>query len=334
MHDSPRLTNGVRITFRRPGFGRAVVVLALVTVALATACVGPAVAAPHRGSTAEKRHRAVQRKALLRAVSHDPKIATRPGFLRKAALFGVDVPITIRLNPPTDQAGTPGASDDAVKISFDPAPSDPALPTGVTPGIVASTITGGWTGTLRFSADTSGYGGIGVIELGFRKVALAGTGFDLIQAADPAPCIGGPALLRTPSIVDITSGLQSQGYVDVFRNTFDIALHTQFSFAAERRDDCSLATFGTTAVMTGDERPPVPMRFSGAFRISPALTTDGYVRLGRLALRGVQSDSYVELHTCTDASVAPPPCPPDSKLTGRLVASSFTADLLIGTLPL
>jgi hypothetical protein len=293
----------------------------------------PAAASARPGS-AVKKH-AKQRKALLREVTRNPRIATRPWFLRKAALFGVDVPITIRLNQAANQsAGPAGPSDDTVKISIDDPSTDPALPAGVTPGIVTSKLDGGWTGTLRFSADTAGYGGVGVVELGFRQVSMTGTGFDLIDAADTSSCVSGPALLATAPTIQINTGLRSQGYVDLFKNTFEIALHTQFAFASQRRDDCTSNVLGTTSLMTGDLRPPQPIRLSGTFRISPALTADGQVRLGRLAIKGVQSDSYVELHTCTDAPPATPACPPDSKLTGRLVASTFTADMLIGTVQL
>jgi hypothetical protein len=244
------------------------------------------------------------------------------------------VPITIRLNTPVDQNSANTASDDQIRIAFDPAPTDPALPGGVTPTTVTSTLDGAWSGVLRFSADTAGYPGDGVVELGFRQIALTGTGFNLIEAADPSSCVDGPALLSTAPQIDINTGLRSQGYVNIFQNTFDIALHTQFSFGSLRRDDCTSATFAPTSTMTGELRPPLPLRLTGVFRISPALTADGQVRFGKLTLRGIQSDSHVEVHTCTDAPPMTIACPPDSKLTGRLVASQFTADLLLGNLPL
>src|SRR3954452_15897151 len=167
--DSPNPKIGVRITLRRSELGRAVVVLALGTAALVSAFAGPASAAAPRQTA---KHRSSQRAALLRALKRSPRLATKPSFLHKAALFGVDVPITIPPNTPADQAGTPTVSDDQIKVNLDPPPSDPALPTGVTPGIVSSTVDGGWTGTLRFSADIAGYGQPGVVELGFRQVAL------------------------------------------------------------------------------------------------------------------------------------------------------------------
>jgi hypothetical protein len=310
-----------------------VVLLAVVTLMLDGAFAAPASAVPSKGATAKQR--LAKRKALLRAVARNPAVATHAWFLREAALFGVDVPITIRLNATADQSGTPaGASDDQIRIALDAPPADPNLPVGVTPGIVSSTLTGGWTGALRFSQDTAGYGGLGVVELGFRQVAMSGTGFDLIDAADPAPCVSGPALLATDPVVAINTGLRSQGHVDLFKNTFDIALHTQFAFASQRRDDCTINSFGTTSVMTGELRAPLPIRLGGTFRISPALTADGHVRLAKMTIRGGQSDSYVELHTCTDAPPAMPACPPDSTLTGRLVASTFTAEMLVGNVAL
>ncbi|MFL5838853.1 MAG: hypothetical protein ACJ77Z_00185 [Thermoleophilaceae bacterium] len=310
-----------------------VVLLALVIPALAVACVAPASGTARKGPSAKQR--SLERSALLRAVRGDPRVAGQPWFLRKAALFGVDVPITVRLDPPSDQSGTPaGPSDDAVRIAVDDPPPDPNLPAGVTPGIVSSALTGGWAGSLRFSQDTAGYGGFGVVELRFRQVAMSGTGFDLIDAADPAPCLGGPALLATGPAIAINTGLRSQGFVDLFKETFDIALHTQFAFASQRRDDCAISSFGTTSMMTGESRPPLPIRLAGAFRISPAVTADGKVRLAKMTLRGVQSDSHVELRTCTDAAPAVPACPPDTKLTGRLLASSFTAEMLVGNVPL
>jgi hypothetical protein len=274
-----------------------------------------------------------KRRALERAVNRNPRIATRKWFLKRAALFGVDLPITIRLTPVVNQSGTPlvPLGDDSIKFALGTDPTEPPVPAGTAPGDVLSTVTGSVKGSLRFSQDAAGYGRLGAVELGFDSIDMSGTGFDLALAGDPTPCAGDPALARTSATVDIGAAAGSQGYVDLFGGTFDIDLHLSLAFASQIRPDCA-SSFQPTSVMDGIGRPPLPLRVAGAFRLSPAMTADGRVRLGKLAMSGPQKDSFVQVHTCTDAPPVAGSCTPsaDGILKGRLSATQFTAEMLVG----
>jgi hypothetical protein len=259
----------------------------------------------------------------------NPRVVTRRWFLKRASLFGVDLPVTFRLTPVVDQAGTPAAvDDDTIQISLGSDPTTAPLPTGVAAGDVTSTVKGRIAGSLRFSQDPAGYGQIGAVELGFGQMDLTASGIDLVNDANPATC----TLLSTNGPISIGDAPGSQGFVNLFGGTFSIDLHTAFSFTSLTRSLCT-DPFTTTALMDGVGRPPLPIRIDGAFRLSPALTADGRVRLGKLTAAGAQHDSYVQVHTCT-AAPPPSPCAPasDGVLPGRLLTTSFSAELLVGNI--
>jgi hypothetical protein len=278
-----------------------------------------------------KMKRVQERKRLVRALKRNPRVATRSWFLRKAALFGLDLPIAIRLSPAINQAGDPDIADvDQIELQLGTDPTAAPVPVGVAAGDVQSTIDGSVTGALRFSQDPAGYGQLGTVELGFGSVQMTGTGFDLVHDAAPGGC-GDPALLRSVGPIQITSGgTGSQGFVNFFTGSFSMSVHTSFQFASETRTVCT-DPYVTTALMDGAGRPPLPIRLDGAFRVSPAITADGRVRLGKLAITGVQADSFVKVHSCV---TAPPPATcalgTDGVMNGRLVATAFNAELLIG----
>lgn len=274
------------------------------------------------------KQRAGKKRALLKAVKKDGKVVLKPWFMKRAALYGVDVPVTIRLSPAIDQAGTPASlDDDSFKLSLGSDPTAPPLPVGVAAGDVTGTLKGRIGASLRFSQDASGYGSTGTIELGFSDIDLQASGFDLTSDATPATC----SLLSTSSVVNISESTGSDGFVNVFNGTFAAVLRTAFSFSSQYRNTCA-DPFTTTAVMDGSGRPPYPLRLNGSFRISPAITADGRMRLGKFALSGTQRDSFVQVHTCTSA---PPPATcalgSDSVMPGRLIATSFNAEMIIGS---
>jgi hypothetical protein len=290
--------------------------------------------AKDKGATAKKR--AQQRQALLRSVKRSPRVVLEPGFLRKAGLFGLDLPVTIRLTPAAGQFGSAALTNDQIKLTFTGATTGPVP--GVPVPSTTATIKGIIRGSLNFSQDSAGYGGKGIVELGFGTVAMTASPFDLTEASDPGPCAGDPGLLRVhdPGVsgfpVAITDAPGSQGYVDFFQGAFSISLHTAFAFASKKRDVCT-DPFTPTSVMPGTGNPPLPLRLDGKFRISPAITADGRLRLAKLTIDGPQHDSFVRVHSCTE-----PPPPPASgcasgtevTLDGRLEATAFSAEMLVG----
>jgi hypothetical protein len=151
----------------------------------------------------------------------------------------------------------------------------------------------------------------------------------LVDDASPAGCLD-PALARTDGPTTITGAPGSTGVVNLLQGTFSMDLHLSFAYRTFTRSICS-DPFATTALMDGTGRPPLPLRLDGSFRLSPAITADGRLRLGRLVIAGPQHDSYAELHTCTAA--APDPCAvaDDGVLPGRLSATGFSAELIVGS---
>lgn len=280
---------------------------------LSAAAARPGHAARHHSPT-----RAAQRRALAHRLHRHPRIAAQRWFLRKAALLGVDVPITLRLTPRTGQApGQSAPADDTILLALGTDPTEPPLPAGFAAGDATSTLSGTIQGALRFSQDASGYGSLGAVDLGFGATAMTATGFDLVRD-------GGGCPLLTTTTVDVSDAPGSVGYVNLFDGSFSIDLHTRFSFAATSWTSCATGQ-AMTAFMDGQSEPPLPLRLDGTFRISPAITADGRVRLGKLAIAGAQNDSYAELHTCTDANQ---PC--TGVLPGRISATAFGAEMLVG----
>lgn len=275
------------------------------------------------------KERAVQRRALLHDVRRHPRVVLRPWFLRRATVLGVDLPVSIRLNPATGTGGTSAASDDVLSFALGTGPTGSPLPDGLAAGTVATSLTGALNASLRFSQDNSGYGLIGVVEMSFGPVAMTGTAIDLVDDAAPGTCPDA-ALAQTDGPISVAGAPGSTGVVDLLGGTFSMDLHLSVAFRTLIRSSCSDPFVGT-AMMDGSGRPPLPLRLDGRFRVSPAVTADGRLRLGRLVLSGPQHDSYAELHTCTAA--APDPCtaPGDGVLPGRLSTTSFTAELIVGS---
>jgi hypothetical protein len=309
---------------------RAAAPLVLLCLALTALSAPPEARARGSSPTAMKKRAA--RLALMKAVRKDPKVVLRPHFIRKATFAGFDLPVTLRLNPALSQTGTTAPTNDAAQIDLGNVASSPPLPAGVTPGTVSSSLSGRIVGRLRFSQDTAGYGRVGLVEFGFDQVLLSGSGFPLVTDPNAVSlgCTDG-ALLRTENPVSVGGAPGSSGYLDLLGNTFSFDLHAAFQFHSQVRASCTDA-FTFTNLMTGATQPPLPVRLDGKFRMSPALTADGRVRLGRLALSGPQHDSFVSVHSCT---AAPPPAICDGTtsegaVAGRLTATAFTAELLVG----
>jgi hypothetical protein len=305
----------------------------LLAAALLTSLVVTTSADARSAKTPSAKQRAAERKKLLRASKRNPRVVLKPWFLKKASLFGLDLPITFRLNPAGNQSGAPaGPSDDVIDLALGTDPTNPPLPAGAGPGAVQSTLQGSIAGSLRFSQDPAGYGQLGTVELGFSTVQMTGTPFDLVDDTTTLGCTD-PSILKTDDPIKISGAPGSVGFMNLFTGVFSMSVHTSFAFSSLTRSLCSDPTFTPTSLMDGSGRPPLPIRLDGTFRISPALTADGRVRLGKLSLSGTQADSYVQVHTCTAGPPAPATCAAgsDGMLDGRLTAESFTAELLIGT---
>src|SRR5262245_22927448 len=171
------------------------------------------------------------RKELLRSVKKNPRVVLRSSFMRRAALFDFDLPVTFRLSRATSSTPTFEPTDDLLQLDSGSDPTAAPLPLGRFPGVVSTTLDGRIHATMRFGQDTSGYGRPGIIELGFSDFTLAGgSGLSLIDF-DPA-CGDGPRLKAGPLTIAAATGAnaQSSGYVDLFGGAAWLQLRTRWRF--------------------------------------------------------------------------------------------------------
>jgi hypothetical protein len=251
-----------------------------------------------------------------------------------AAEVDFDLPVTIRLNPALDSAPTFAASNDSFQLDLGTGASAPPAPAGSYAGVVATSISGGFSAFMKFGRDTSGFGRLGVIELGFGQATIDATGVDLVVGT---PACGDGPLLRTEPTITVTAHPAggSYGFLDLFGQVFHLDLRTRFSFHSQSRGSCA-GTLAPTALLNGAALPPVVLRSDGGFRMSPAITADGRLRLGKLSLSGGQEPIGGFLHTCVTAPPGTDPCdggPDDLSIPVQTQAVALTAEVILGGAP-
>jgi hypothetical protein len=334
--------------------------LALLWAGLVTPVASAANDRPAATSKAKARAKAKARRSLGRRVRHDPKAVLKPGFIKQAQAVDYALPITVRLNPAIDPGGAKAASDDQLQVAYDSSVFAWPL-TATTPGYEPptyqaspaqlTTLSGSFTMELDFGADTSGYGSPGVVETTQGQgVSMSATPFaisDFTAPVDPAnattpPCTQ-PAVEAGPAL--LTSAGTARGIIDLFNRRIRGTLRVHAAFNA-RRYDCGHTPAGSSWTLPVDAgaMPPIPFSFDGSFRISPAITADGRIRLGVMDVvdqpATPQASTFAFLNTCTagsgvlltDAAPASPFCPaPDLKaFPARLTPRKLSAELLIG----
>jgi hypothetical protein len=294
------------------------------------AAVASTRAHPHAGKAERKRQAAArERRRLAALVRRDPRAVLRPSFIKRAQLVDFTLPVWVRLNPATDNAGHFAAPDDSLQISWDTSTQAWPLGAGFLPEPpVTTSLDGGFTMQVHFGNDTSGYGGFGALELTTGQAAsLSATPFD-ISDFDPT-CASGPALrVATGSTVRFTGAGSTWGILNLATGTAAGVLHLFGDLAAERADAC-----GGPYLPTGEAAStvsPIVLSFTGGFRISPTLTADGRLRLGKLTVDDAvlaQQSSFSYVHACTSTTVGQ--CD-DRAFPSRTKVLKLTAELLIG----
>jgi hypothetical protein len=288
---------------------------------------------PHKLTSKQKRAR--ERRVLLGQIRRNPRLALRRDFMTRASDVGLDLPLTVRLNRATDSTPAFATSDDLLEIAWTddtvPWPSSFTL----LPGSVADVaLSHGFTMEAHFGADTSGYGQPGVIE------TTQGQGVELLTAttgpidvADLNPACGFSALRI--DAMSLGRGDTTQGILDLFNSQVRGRLHLLATISSSVRPSCGSdwADAGTyVPSATGD--PVLPVTFDGTFRVSPAITADGYVRLGTISVSDAaeaQTSSLGKLTMCTQPVGTG--CGTQS-FPARLKLKTLTAELLLGRIPL
>lgn len=300
----------------------------------------------HASAEHRRRARAEDRRRLAALVRRNPKALLQRSFIKRAQVDDFSLPITVRLNPVADGTVSPPtfqSSDDSLQISWDPTTTGKAWPAptdlqaGVSwapPAPVTTTLSGGFAMEINFNADTSGYGALGILETTQgQQTSLQATPF-AISDFDPS-CASGPALQVQPgTTVQLISGGMTFGALDLVHQTAAGSLHLYAALSAERTETCD-ATANTYAPTGLDDSrlSPIVVTFYGEFHLSPAITADGRLRLGKLNVDGSvvpQQSSFSYIHACTSTTLST--CN-DVAFPARITLEHLTADLLVGSAP-
>jgi hypothetical protein len=348
---------GWRESFRRPD-GRAqgcdlfsirhrpiwAAAAALCVLAAAAWPAGSSASAAHHPTRAERQRaaKARERRRLSREIRANPKALLKPSFIRKAQLSDYELPLTIRLNAATDATGTAFApSDDVLQLSPDTSTQAWPQPGDLAPGVswaplapVTTTLSGGFTMQMSFNTDTSGYGAFGTVETRQGQASsLHGSAFGISDFN--TACSTGPALrVKSGTSVAFTSAGTTYGFVNIINETAAGVLHLYADLTSERAESCDpVANSYASTPEDASQATPIVVTYNGRFHLSPAITRDGRLRLGRITVDDTstaQMASFGYVHSCTAASTST--CN-EAAFPYRVKLLNLTAEVLIGAAP-
>lgn len=237
----------------------------------------------------EARH-ARDRRRLAAALRRNPRGALRRGFLRRAAVSGFKMPVTVRLRPGT-------------RLGISWAPTRFPLDGGLFAPPLAEQeleLSGSFPMIIDFQAGP-GYGGVGNIQ-GRSGPGGSITAPGPLVIAEQAGCPG-----ATPAFVEAATGTTggapfvatpaTQTWVDLnpFTGTSGGYLDLKMSvrsrvlgYGATCNAPGPVADYDVPATASPADpwNAPVRLRWSGAFRIAPAITADGAIRFGKMTVDG------------------------------------------------
>ena len=265
------------------------------------------------------------RRGLARQLKRNPGLVLKRGFARQAALIDFKLPLTIRLTKPIAGGGFE-PSDDVIEISYD----DSVIPWpldgqgGIPAQVQTTNLTGAFTMESSFSDDNSGYGELGAMETIIGGgIEMAATPFEIsdfgVPCADPQLAVGGT--------IAVSSAGAKFGLMNMFSGATRGSLALRMTFASVRRGICGdPATL--TPTVDNSAAPPMPVRFNGHFRVSPAITADGKMRMGVLEIDDAvtpQLSTFSYVRACTGTVTCDA-----MQFPARLKLKKLTADVLIG----
>jgi hypothetical protein len=304
-----------------------------------------------------------ERRALMRELRRNPRVILRRSFIRRALAASLGLPLTFRLNPTIDtDPGTPGIqlgtapSDDVIEFDLGGGPAPTSAPFGQYSGVQDVGIDGKFALTGLFSKDTVALGH-SALELGIGAVAMSGEPFSLLDFSPSCSPSADPLLQAGPStIVDappVAPRDHRGGVLEWFTGNISLKLYTQMQFNSLRRgvfdgggvfsDDCLGSQYWTNAI-TSVSNPVLPLDMTGHFEISPALTTDGRLRLFTVDFDDAvvpQAALAAVLHSCTEATTSPGSgaapattcdgAADDKPLSAAVKVKKLSGEVLIGT---
>jgi hypothetical protein len=300
----------------------AAILSATLLIAAPAAALAEPAAVAAKAKAKKKKTSAQIRRDLARQVKRKPSTIFSKSFLKQADLVDFRLPLTVRL---TDGSGVTNPTGDQLEISWDDSVTPwPAF--GVAPATQTMNLTGQFTMELSYGDDTSGYGELGSMEaLQGARIAMQGSP---ITVAAFSGCPSGPQL-RVPAgeTVSITSAGARYGLLNPFAQRFRGSLMLTMNFVSEFATACA-GPYTTTPAVDNSLSPPMPLRFDGRFRMSPAITADGKVRFGEISIDDAttpQASTFAYVRSCTSS----PDCTPQ-QFPARLKLKKLTAEVLLG----
>ena len=263
------------------------------------------------------RHRRSEREALRRAIRRNPRTVLSRSFLRRANLADFNLPLTVRVKS--------GALD--VTMLPSQRPLDAAT-YPVPAGVQTLSLAGAFGMQLDFGAG-SGYGGLGNVQARVGQ-AVALTSPDVLRIAEFSDCGTGvsspPAFLSTTPSTPIAMGAGDLTWADVnpFRATTDGTLSLTFNVRSTVHRTLNpgpatctapgdVADFDLPTASAATAWPTVVrLSWNGTFRIAPALTPAGGLRLGTMSIDAL---TLPEPQTTGDIWA----CAPQAALSGPTV---------------
>src|SRR5207244_6362490 len=109
--------------------------------------------------------------------------------------------------------------------------------------------------------------------------------------------------------------------------TFRGSLYLRMTFPSAATDICG-GTTADTPVVDNSTAPPMPLRFDGTFQMSPAITADGKMRVGRLTVDDTlvpQVSNFSYVRACTNVLTCDP-----QQFPARIKVKKLTAEVLLG----
>jgi hypothetical protein len=273
-----------------------------------------------------KKERAKLQRQLRAELRRSPTKVFSKAFLKKADLVDFKLPLTVRLDASDGQGGFL-PSDDELELDWDDSASTWPLAGGAMPAPEITHLSGIFSLEASFGSDATGYGELGALEtIDGGAVRMKADPFT-ISEFDPL-CASGPQLAVDPaSKVVISTAGPRFGVMNMFSQQFRGSLALRMTFDSQTQDGCGGA-LGQTAIVDNAAAPPMPVRFDGKFYVSPAITSDGKMRFGKIVVDDAvtpQTSTFAYVRSCTAVATCAP-----LQFPARLKVKKLTADVLLG----
>jgi hypothetical protein len=277
-----------------------------------------------------KRQRQKLRRELRREAARHPTAVFKPSFMKKASLVDFKLPLTVRVGP---APGQPPTTTNQLEIDW--GQSANPWPSGfTTPAPQTVALTGTFTMEADFGGDASGYGELGAVEtIAGGQANLTATPVDPAQPTE----VAGPNASCNPGdpdqvVVDpgtpltFSSGGVRYGLLNMFSQTIRGSLLLSTSVPADVSVSCGPLVPAGLKPAPG---PAMPLEYNGKFYVSPALTSDGKMRLGKMIITSPQTSTAAQFAACTVPTSVAADCSP-MQFPARIQVTQMTAEVLLG----